>query len=185
MTYTHRHKYNCLTALCLGLPGWAGTRRNLHPLTPTRKKKKNLHRQQVHCVEPILFMALWATKGCQTQLSHHTTKVGRMDGSNYWPVPLTNYWSVCRQSRSPYLPGTVTQNSLHTLSTSSIIALRLLHVMMQRKNKGRHTTICMPDYRCPHLHYPPIFMPNALYAATLPIYSGLGETSNNAGLHTR
>ena len=46
MTHTHRHKYNCLTALCLGLPGWAGTRRNLHPLTPTRKKKKNLHRQQ-------------------------------------------------------------------------------------------------------------------------------------------
>ena len=25
---------NCLTAFCLGLPGWAGTRRNIHPLTP-------------------------------------------------------------------------------------------------------------------------------------------------------
>jgi len=24
---------NCFTALCLGLPGWAGTRRNTHPPT--------------------------------------------------------------------------------------------------------------------------------------------------------
>jgi len=28
--YTHYR----LMALCLGLPGWAGTRRNIHPLTP-------------------------------------------------------------------------------------------------------------------------------------------------------
>ena len=26
--------HNCLTALCPGLPRWAGTRRNIHPLTP-------------------------------------------------------------------------------------------------------------------------------------------------------
>jgi len=26
--------YNRFTALCPGLPGWAGTRRNIHPLTP-------------------------------------------------------------------------------------------------------------------------------------------------------
>jgi len=26
--------YNCFMALCPGLPGWAGTRRNIHPLTP-------------------------------------------------------------------------------------------------------------------------------------------------------
>ena len=30
----HKHTHNRLTALCLGLPGWAGTRKNIHPLTP-------------------------------------------------------------------------------------------------------------------------------------------------------
>jgi len=28
-----RYYYNCFTALCPGLPGWAGTRRNTHPFT--------------------------------------------------------------------------------------------------------------------------------------------------------
>ena len=28
------HYYNCFMAICPGLPGWAGTRRNIHPLTP-------------------------------------------------------------------------------------------------------------------------------------------------------
>ena len=31
----------------------------------------------------------------------------------------------------------------------------------------------------------PIFTPNALPAATLPIYPGLGQVRNNAGLHIR
>jgi len=30
----------------------------------------------------------------------------------------------------------------------------------------------------------PIFMPNAFSDATIPIYPGLGQASNNAGLHT-
>ena len=41
------HKHNHLTAFCSGLPGWAGTRRNVHSLTPMIKKKKDSHRQQV------------------------------------------------------------------------------------------------------------------------------------------
>jgi len=32
--FTHTNPYNHLTALCLGLPGLASTRRNIHPLTP-------------------------------------------------------------------------------------------------------------------------------------------------------
>ena len=28
------HTHNRLMALCPGLPGWAGTRRNIHPLIP-------------------------------------------------------------------------------------------------------------------------------------------------------
>ena len=31
---THTHTHNRLTAFCPGLPGYAGTRRNIHPLTP-------------------------------------------------------------------------------------------------------------------------------------------------------
>ena len=32
--YTRTHRHNRLMALCPGLPGWASTRRNIHPLTP-------------------------------------------------------------------------------------------------------------------------------------------------------
>jgi len=72
--YTHTHTlHTCLTALCPVLPGWASTRRSIHLLTPTRKNKKDSHRQQ---------FLLWASEGCQTQLSQHTTIVGRMASSN-------------------------------------------------------------------------------------------------------
>ena len=57
-------------------------------------------------------------------------------------------------------------------------------------NRSRHTD--SPSGRHPiwttgalRLHHPPIFTPNALSAATLPIYPGLGQAPNNAGLHTR
>ena len=36
-----------------------------------------------------------------------------------------------------------------------------------------------------HLHHPLIFTLNALSATTLPIYPGLGQEPNNAGLHTQ
>jgi len=35
-----------------------------------------------------------------------------------------------------------------------------------------------PDHRCPHLHHPPNFMPDALPAATLPVYYGLRHATN-------
>jgi len=43
-THAHTHTHNCLKALCPGLPGWASTRRNIHPFTLMRKKKDS-HRQ--------------------------------------------------------------------------------------------------------------------------------------------
>jgi len=43
-----------------------------------------------------------------------------------------------------------------------------------KDNRGRHEPR--------HL---PIFMPNALSAATFPIYPGLGQAPNNAFLHTQ
>ena len=50
-TCTHTH----FMTICPGLPGWASTRRNLQLITPTRKKKKDSHRQR-----PLL---LWASEG--------------------------------------------------------------------------------------------------------------------------
>jgi len=41
-----------------------------------------------------------------------------------------------------------------------------------------------PDQSTIHLHQPPIFMPDALPAANLPIYPGLGQAQEYAGLHT-
>ena len=69
-TLTHTHTHNRLTALYPGLPGLASTRRDIQPLTPMRKKKKDSHRQRG---------LLWANKGCWTQSSQRTTKVGRLD----------------------------------------------------------------------------------------------------------
>ena len=65
---------------------------------------------------------------------------------------------------------TVIQNSLHPLSSFAIIDLPPSGFMVQGK-------IAEAD-ASPH------FMPNARSAATLPIYLGLGQASNNAGLHT-
>ena len=39
----HKHEHSRVTALCPGLPGWAGTRRNIHPLTPIIKKWKHIY----------------------------------------------------------------------------------------------------------------------------------------------
>ena len=73
---TSAHTHNRLVALCQG----AGTRINIHPLTPMRKKKKDSHKQQG---------LLWASEGCQIQLSQHTTKDGQIAGSDQQPAPLT------------------------------------------------------------------------------------------------
>jgi len=84
---------------------------------------------------------------------------------------------------------TVTPNSLHPLSTSSITACHLLDFMVQGKITDAGTLTTRLDATAsgpsvPHLHHPHIFMLNVLSAATLPIYPGLGQAPNNAGLHT-
>jgi len=57
-----------------------------------------------------------------------------------------------------------------------------LGLMVQGEdNRGRHTnspaagTPLHPDNRCPHLHHHHHLTPDAPLAATLPIYSGLGQ----------
>jgi len=68
---------------------------------------------------------------------------------------------------------TVMQNLLHPLSTSSIIARHLLDFMEHGKTAEAEAPTIRLDatpsgLSVPHLHHPPIFMPNALSAATLP-----------------
>jgi len=89
----------------------------------------------------------------------------------------------------PAVP-TVTQNSLHPLSTSSIIAHHLLDFMVQGKiTEADAPSICL--YTTPSgLSVPsppssPIFTLNVLSAATLTIYPDMRQAPNNAGLHTR
>jgi len=81
---------------------------------------------------------------------------------------------------------TVTQISLHPISTSSIIAHHFLDFMVQGKITDSDALTIHLDATssglCPHLHHPPIFMPNALSAATVPIYPGFGQAPNNAGI---
>jgi len=81
------------------------------------------------------------------------------------------------------------QNSLHPLSISSIIARHLLDFCGAGKDNEADTpTICLDATPSKLSVSPPpsspIFMPNVLSAATLPVYPGLGQTPNNAGLHT-
>ena len=59
-THDNTHTHNRLMAVCPGLPGYACTRRNIHPLTPTRKKKDS-HRQPARVVK----------------LSQHTTSLSQ------------------------------------------------------------------------------------------------------------
>ena len=83
---------------------------------------------------------------------------------------------------------TVMQNSLNHLSTFSITAHHLLHFMAQGQiAEANAPTACLDAI--PHtVGAPPlpspIFMLNALSAATIPIYPGLGQAPNTAGLHT-
>jgi len=86
--------------------------------------------------------------------------------------------------------STVTQNSLHPLSTFSITACHLLDFMVQVKitEADALTSIRMPphpDYRCRHLHHPTVLgqMP---FLRQLPIYPGLAlNNAGFSGLHTR
>ena len=50
------YKHNRLMAIFPGLPGRAGSRRNIHPLTAMRRKKKDSHRQQGLLFEPARFV---------------------------------------------------------------------------------------------------------------------------------
>jgi len=80
----------------------------------------------------------------------------------------------------------VMQNSLHPLSTSSIIARHLKDFMVQGKITEADAHTIRLDATPSGLSVPPppsspILMPSALSVATLTIYPGLGQAPNNAG----
>ena len=52
-----------------------------YPLTPMRKQELALTTMS-NAWELIPFTVLWTSEGCLTNLSQHTTKVGRMASSN-------------------------------------------------------------------------------------------------------
>jgi len=81
---------------------------------------------------------------------------------------------------------TVMQNSLHPLSTSSIIARHLKDFVVQGKITEAEAHTIRLDATPSGLSVPPppsspIFIPSALSVATLAIYPGLGHAPNNAG----
>ena len=164
------------TALCRGLPGSAGTRRNLHPLTPIRKKKEDLPDNKVYCVGALPLhsalnqrMLLDAIKPAYNQ--------SRPDGRLKLTVSAFNQLWISMLAVLVAVP-TVMQNSLHPLSTSSITAQHLLEFMVQGKIIDADALIIHLDITPSRLLVPPppsspIFMLNALSAATLLIYHGL------------
>jgi len=56
--YLHYYNhYNCFSTLCPGLPGWAGTRRHIHPLTTILIINYHLS-SAIHGIPPVQFMCL-------------------------------------------------------------------------------------------------------------------------------
>ena len=114
-------------ALCLG----AGTRRNLHPLTPVRNKKKDSHRQQgllrgssslLQCFEPARVV----------QPSKPAYNQSRPDGQLKLTASTFNQLWISMPTVMVTVPA-VTLNSLHPSSTSSIIARQILDFVMHGK----------------------------------------------------
>jgi len=80
----------------------------------------------------------------------------------------------------PGLPGSAgTRRDIHPLTPESCCGT--LSSFWIFWGMGKIIEACSPprpDHRCPHLHHPTNFTPDALPAATLPIYPGLGQAPN-------
>jgi len=108
-----------------------------------------------------------------------------MDGLNL-TASACDCGSVCQQSWSQYLLLCRNHCILYQLHPSLLAILG--DCVVQSKNRGRSTdnpSGCHP-IRTPGapISIIPHFMPSALSATTLPIYPGLGQAPNTAGLHT-
>ena len=63
-THTHAHTTILwLSGFCLGLPGWAGTRRNIHPLTPVMVINHLLSASSIYYDPWYHLCSIYAPKG--------------------------------------------------------------------------------------------------------------------------
>ena len=187
MYWQCKHTHNHLIALCPGLPRWAGTRRNLHPLTSMRQRRIRTD-SKVHCLwaHPVY----GASKSWWRLLDpiKPTYNPSRPDVRLKLTAGAFNQLWIWMPAVLVTIP-TFTQNSLPPLLTSSISFRHLLDFMVQvKRTEADAPTICLcatpSGLSVPIPLSPPVFMLNAFSAATLPIYPGLGQAPNNAGLHT-
>jgi len=110
--------YNCFMALCLGLPGWANTRRNIHPLTSILVI--NHHPSTtIHSILPVQFtcLAVFAQSLFKSSLLYLLV----------WHPPLhTPYVS----SSNYFLLFTTPANAI---ATCFAVVLRLCHLILDRR----------------------------------------------------
>jgi len=114
------HTHKSFTAFCLGLPGWAGTRRNIHPLTPILIIKHPLSTSSIY-YDP----------------QHPPCSIYMLDSS--FPQPLSRLsliyllvWNPLL--RTPYI--SVPNHCLlftihaHTITTCFAVVSRLCHLFL-------------------------------------------------------
>jgi len=121
-THTHTHTHNRFTALwilsfCPGQPGWTGTRRNIHPLTPivVINRPYLLHSSTtIHGIIPVQFTH-------QTDFSTISLQV--FFGLPLGLAPSTSYISSPNQCL-------LFATHAHTIATCFAVLLRLYHLIL-------------------------------------------------------
>ena len=146
MYWQCKHTHNHLIALCPGLPRWAGTRRNLHPLTSMRQRRIRTD-SKVHCLwaHPVY----GASKSWWRLLDpiKPTYNPSRPDVRLKLTAGAFNQLWIWMPAVLVTIP-TVTQNSLHPLLTSSISSCHLLDFMVQvKRTEADAPPICQYPYR--------------------------------------
>jgi len=114
-TATLQSPHHHLTAICPGLPGWASTRRNINPLTPMTKKKKDSHRQQGPLRSSTHLGAL-----SQRVLSDPIMPAYSQPKSGKWPAQINSHRLWISMLAVLVTVSTAMQNTLHPLSTLAI-----------------------------------------------------------------
>jgi len=160
--------HNFLTGLCPGLPGWAGTRRNIHPLKPEEEQERFAQTtrsafRQRGLLDPI-----------KPAYNH-----SRLDGQ----LKLTANTFIRLWISMPAVLVAVpellcrTCCILYQLSPLLLTILWILWCTDRWQRQMHRKSVWMPpslNYWCPHFYHCPIFMLNDLSAATLTSLSWLG-----------
>ena len=145
----------------------------------SRKKERICTDNQVQCVGAHRLRGALSQRGLldPIKLTYNQSqpygwlKLTASASNRLW-ISMPAVWTLVPVS-------TVTHNSLHLLSASSITARRSLDFMVQEKTTDADTLTIHLDATPPRLPVPnlqdPIFTPSAFSAATFPICPGLGQ----------